>query len=79
LQVDGQHLLHELLLPQVDLAVGHRGEQRVEDPAGDGVITRMAGHRTSFQVLIDRGRIGLPHLASRLGEAFGSHCCPLTW
>ncbi len=44
-RVDSQHLLHELVLAEIDVDAGNRRQDRFEDGSGAPVIAREEGFR----------------------------------
>jgi len=67
-EIDEENLLDHLVLPQIDLHVGDRQKQRVEDAPRRRVLACQRRADTTTQVLVDSPRVGVADAPRRLRE-----------
>lgn len=68
MEIDREHLLDHLVLPEIDLRFGDREEQRLEDAPRRRVLAGERGGDAVPEVFVDLHRIGVRHAACGLRE-----------
>jgi len=66
--VDAEHFVHQLVLPEIDVAFADRWEQRAEDAVRGVVVLAKERRRTAAEVRIYVGGICVPNTFCSLHE-----------